>query len=40
MSTDAIVLLEEDHKEIRALFRKFEDAGKEARNAKQKIVDS
>ena len=30
MSTDAIVLLKDDHKEIRTLFREFEEAGENA----------
>ena len=34
MSTDAIVMLKNDHKEIRALFRDFEKAGDE-RSAKR-----
>ena len=39
MSTDAIVLLKEDHKQIRKLFREFEQAGKNATATKGKIVD-
>ena len=39
MSNDAIVLLKQDHQEIRRLFRDFEGAGEEADRAKQKIVD-
>src|SRR5258706_15876932 len=39
MSTDAIVLLKEDHKEIRKLFRDFEQAGKNAKATKGRIVD-
>jgi hemerythrin-like domain-containing protein len=39
MSTDAIVLLKEDHKEIRRLFREFEKAGDTAVKRKGKIVD-
>jgi hemerythrin superfamily protein len=39
MSTDAIVLLKEDHKRIRQLFKEFEQAGKGARVHKGKIVD-
>jgi hemerythrin-like domain-containing protein len=39
MSTDAIVLLKEDHKEIRRLFREFEKAGDSAVKRKGKIVD-
>jgi hemerythrin-like domain-containing protein len=38
MSTDAIVLLKEDHKEIRKLFREFEEAGENATKAKSDIV--
>lgn len=38
MSTDAIVMLKNDHKEIRALFKQFEDAGPNARVAKGKLV--
>ena len=30
MSTDAIVMLKDDHKEIRRLFRDFENAGEGA----------
>ncbi len=39
MSTDAIVLLREDHKEIRRLFKEFEQAGEEATERKGKLVD-
>lgn len=39
MSTDAIVMLKQDHKEIKALFRKFEAAGENATTAKGKLVD-
>ncbi|GII21940.1 hemerythrin domain-containing protein [Planosporangium mesophilum] len=39
MSTDAIVLLKEDHKRIRKLFRDFQQAGDGAKVAKGKIVD-
>lgn len=39
MSTDAIVLLKADHKEIREQFRRFTDAGENATAAKGKIVD-
>lgn len=39
MSTDAIVLLKEDHKEIRKLFREFENVGENAAKTKGKIVD-
>jgi hemerythrin superfamily protein len=40
MSTDAIVLLKDDHKEIRKLFRDFQNAGPDAHAEKQRIVDS
>ena len=39
MSTDAIVLLKQDHKEIRKLFREFEEAGERALKRKGKLVD-
>ncbi len=39
MSTDAIVLLKEDHKEIKAQFKKFQEAGENAATAKGKIVE-
>src|SRR6476646_9778318 len=39
MSTDAIVLLKADHKEIREQFRRFADAGENATAAKGRIVD-
>ncbi|CUR56197.1 conserved hypothetical protein [metagenome] len=39
MSTDAIVLLKNDHKEIRRLFTAFEKAGDQAYAAKGKTVD-
>ncbi|MGD9959232.1 hemerythrin domain-containing protein [Nocardioides sp.] len=39
MSTDAIVLLKNDHKEIRRLFTAFEKAGDQAFVAKGKTVD-
>ena len=39
MSTDAIVLLKDDHKEIRRLFSEFEKAGPNAHAAKGKLVD-
>jgi hemerythrin-like domain-containing protein len=39
MSTDAIVLLKDDHKEIRRLFREFEQAGENATQAKGRLVD-
>ena len=39
MSTDAIVLLKEDHVRVRKLFRQFQDAGTNATAAKSAIVD-
>ena len=39
MSTDAIVLLKNDHKEIKKAFRVFENAGNGVHQAKGKIVD-
>lgn len=39
MSNDAIVLLKDDHKHIRKLFRDFENAGPNATKKKAKIVD-
>lgn len=39
MSNDAIVILKEDHKEVRSLFRKFEQAGDDAEATKAKLVD-
>lgn len=38
MSTDAIVLLKADHKEVKALFRRFEKAGKNATKEKGRLV--
>jgi hemerythrin-like domain-containing protein len=38
MSTDAIVLLKDDHKEIKKLFRQFAAAGENAATAKGEIV--
>ena len=38
MSTDAIVLLKDDHKKVKALFRKFETAGDGAHTQKGAIV--
>ena len=38
MSTDAIVVLREDHKQVMALFRKFEGAGENALAQKGAIV--
>jgi hemerythrin superfamily protein len=39
MSTDAIVLLKADHKEIKAAFKQFQQAGDGAKAAKGKLVD-
>ena len=39
MSTDAIVLLKNDHKEIKKAFRDFEAAGENAHQRKGQIVD-
>ena len=39
MSSDAIVLLKQDHKEIRRVFRDFQQAGKNAAVQKGKLVD-
>jgi iron-sulfur cluster repair protein YtfE (RIC family) len=39
MSTDAIVLLKDDHKEIRKAFRAFEKAGDDAFVTKGRLVD-
>lgn len=39
MSTDAIVLLKDDHKQIRKAFRDFQKAGPRARATKGKLVD-
>ena len=39
MSTDAIVLLKNEHKEIRKAFRAFEDAGDRAEARKGQLVD-
>jgi len=38
MSTDAIVLLRHDHKQIKRLFREFEQAGERATKTKGSIV--
>ncbi len=40
MSTDAIVLLKNDHKTVERLFKEFEKAGSNAYVTKRKIVDS
>lgn len=39
MSTDAIVLLKEDHKHILSTFKEFEEAGPNAYKTKGKLVD-
>ena len=39
MSNDAIVLLKEDHKEIKRAFRAFENAGEESEKRKGELVD-
>jgi hemerythrin-like domain-containing protein len=39
MSNDAIVLLKEDHKQVRQLFRDFESAGDDATTRKGELVD-
>ena len=39
MSTDAIVLLRDDHKEIRKTFKEFQRAGDDAHATKQRLVD-
>jgi hemerythrin-like domain-containing protein len=39
MSSDAIVMLKEDHRQVRALFRKFEEAGDGAHATKARLVD-
>ena len=38
MSSDAIVMLKADHKEIRRLFREFRAAGDKAKKKKAKLV--
>lgn len=38
MSTDAIVLLKEDHQAIRKLFREFDAAGEQATETKNRVV--
>ncbi|MFI9386948.1 hemerythrin domain-containing protein [Kutzneria sp. NPDC052558] len=40
MTTDAIVLLKEDHKTVEGLFKKFEQAGDRAFVTKRRLVDS
>lgn len=39
MSTDAIVILKDDHKRIRSLFKQFQDSGPAAHTTRGKIVD-
>ncbi|MEV4389140.1 hemerythrin domain-containing protein, partial [Micromonospora sp. NPDC049580] len=39
MSTDAIVLLKEDHKEMRRLFKAFQDAEEGPASQRQKLVN-
>jgi hemerythrin-like domain-containing protein len=39
MSTDAIVVLKDEHKQIRRVFRDFEKAGDGAKARKQQLVD-
>ena len=39
MSQDAIVMLKNDHKEIRGVFREFEKAGDNALKTKGRLVD-
>ena len=38
MTTDAIVLLKDEHTSMRALFRKFEDAGPRAKATKNRVA--
>ena len=40
MSTDAIVLLKNDHKTVEKLFKQFEKAGEDAYDEKRRIADS
>ncbi|MFD8500522.1 hemerythrin domain-containing protein [Amycolatopsis sp. NPDC059657] len=40
MSTDAIVLLKNDHKTVEKLFKEFEKAGPNAHATKRKLADS
>ena len=40
MSTDAIVLLKNDHKEIKKTFKDFQKAGEDAHKEKGKLVDT
>jgi hemerythrin superfamily protein len=39
MSTDAIVMLKEDHKRVRKLFKEFQQAGENAKAKKAKLVE-
>jgi hemerythrin-like domain-containing protein len=39
MSTDAIVILKDEHKQIRQTFREFEKAGHRAQKRQQELVD-
>lgn len=39
MSTDAIVLLKQDHKEVKKLFKEFQAAGKDAKDRKGALVE-
>ena len=39
MSTDAIVMLREDHKEIRRTFKEFQKAGEETNAVRRRLVD-
>ncbi|OLE21100.1 MAG: hemerythrin [Actinobacteria bacterium 13_1_20CM_3_71_11] len=39
MSTDAIVMLKEDHKQVRKLFKEFQQAGEGATEKKGRLVD-
>lgn len=40
MSTDAIVLLKDDHKKVERLFKQFEQAGEKAYQEKRRLADS
>ncbi len=40
MSNDAIVLLKDDHQQVRKVFREFESAGEDATERKGKLVDT
>jgi hemerythrin superfamily protein len=39
VSTDAIVLLKEDHKQVRKLFKQFQQAGEDAKQKKGQLVE-